>query len=65
MQLLSFFVYSPLVVKCEHRNEICCGHTLTRTHQILHHTHPLAAQLGHQAIDIHKVVISDVLDEVV
>lgn len=35
------------------------------THQILHHAHPLAAQLCHQAIDVHKVVIPDVLDEVV
>lgn len=36
-----------------------------RTNQILYHTHPLAAQFSHQAINIHKVVISDMLDEVV
>lgn len=35
------------------------------THQILHRAHPLAAQLRHQTVDIHKVVITDVLNEVV
>lgn len=34
-------------------------------HQILHHAHPLTAQLRHQPINIYKVVISDVLNEVV
>lgn len=35
------------------------------THQILHHAHPLTAQFSHQPVDVHKVVISDVLNEVV
>jgi len=35
------------------------------THQILYHTHPLTAKFSHQAVNIHKVVISDVLNEVV
>lgn len=38
---------------------------LNWTHQILYHTHPLTAELRHEAIDIHKVVISDVLNNVV
>lgn len=36
-----------------------------QTHQILHHAHPLAAQFCHQTVDIHKIMITDVLDEVV
>lgn len=35
------------------------------TNQILYHTHPLTAQFSHQAVNIHKVVISDMLNEVV
>lgn len=35
------------------------------THQILHHAHPLAAQFCHQTINIHKIMITDVLNEVV
>lgn len=35
------------------------------THQILHRAHPLAAQLRHQTVDVHKIVITDVLNEVV
>lgn len=36
-----------------------------QTHQILHHTHPLAAQFCHQTVNIHKIMITDVLNEVV
>lgn len=36
-----------------------------QTHQILHHAHALAAQFCHQTINIHKIMITDVLNEVV
>lgn len=36
-----------------------------QTHQILHHAHPLTAQFCHQAVNIHKIVITGVLNEVV
>lgn len=58
------FVCSLWFVKFNHRDKIqyfICG----KTHQILYHTHPLAAQLCHQAVNIHKIMISNVLNEVV
>ena len=35
------------------------------THQVLHHTHPLAAQFSHQTVHVHEIVVTDVLNEVV
>jgi hypothetical protein len=31
----------------------------------LHHTHPLAAQFSHQTVNIHEIVVTDMLNEVV
>lgn len=36
-----------------------------QTHQILHHAHSLAAQFCHQTVNIHKIMITDVLNEMV
>lgn len=36
-----------------------------RSHQVLHHAHPLAPELGDQAVDVHEVVVAHVLDQVI